>query len=150
MRSGQLARLARVSSDTLRHYERVGILPRPARTAGNYRDYPPSSLRRVELIQRALTIGFSIAELKSILAVRDQGGAPCRQAREILRSKIVELSRAIGRMKQLRHQLQRLSRNWDRRLRRAKPDQPARLLERISGLTLSKEHASFSKIYSRK
>jgi hypothetical protein len=57
MRSGQLARLARVSSDTLRHYERVGILPLPARTAENYRDYPPSSLRRVELIQRALTIG---------------------------------------------------------------------------------------------
>jgi hypothetical protein len=53
-------------------------------------------------------------------------------------------------MKQLRHHLQRMSRDWDRRLRRVKPGQPARLLERISALALSKEHFRFSKIYSRK
>src|SRR6266566_4603401 len=53
----------------------------PQRTAGNYREYPPTSPQRVELIQRALTIGFSLSELKAILAVRDNGGAPCRRVR---------------------------------------------------------------------
>jgi len=78
MRSGQLAHLTGVSTDTLRHYERLGLLPLPQRSAGNYRDYSPQSQQRVGLIQRALTIGFSLSELKTILAVRDRGGAPCR------------------------------------------------------------------------
>jgi DNA-binding transcriptional MerR regulator len=71
MRSGQLANLTGLSTDTLRHYERLGLLPLPQRTAGNYREYPPASQLRVELVQRALTIGFSLPELKAILAVRD-------------------------------------------------------------------------------
>ena len=50
MRSGQLARLTGVSTDTLRHYERLGLLALPQRTAGNYRDYSPASQQRVELI----------------------------------------------------------------------------------------------------
>src|SRR5258708_19511506 len=88
MRSGQLARQSGVSTDTLRHYERLGLLPVPQRTAGNYREYPPTSPQRVELIQRALTIGFSLAELKTILAVRDNGDAPCSPVPGFLPSKI--------------------------------------------------------------
>lgn len=61
MRSGQLAHLTGVSTDTLRHYERLGLLPLPQRTVGNYREYSPVSQQRVELIQRALTIGFSLS-----------------------------------------------------------------------------------------
>src|SRR6266568_7210575 len=95
MRSGQLARQTGVSTDTLRHYERLRLLPLPQRTAGNYREYPPSSQQRVELIQRALTIGFSLAELKTILAVRDKGGAPCRRVRSLLGSKIHDLVHCV-------------------------------------------------------
>lgn len=75
MRSGQLARLTGVSTDTLQHYERLGLLPLPSRTAGNYREYSSISRQRVELIRRALAIGFSLSELRGILAVRDRGGA---------------------------------------------------------------------------
>ena len=60
MRSGQLAHLTGVSTDTLRHYERLGLVPLPQRTAGNYCEYTPAAQQRVELIQRALTIGFSL------------------------------------------------------------------------------------------
>src|SRR5258707_13176313 len=95
MRSGQLARLTGVSTDTLRHYERLGLLPLPQRTPGNYREYPPTSPQRVELIRRALTIGFSLAELKTILAERDKGGAPCRRVRSSLRSKLHDLDQQI-------------------------------------------------------
>src|SRR5258708_13520903 len=88
MRSGQLAHLTGVSTDTLRHYERLGLLPLPQRTAGNYREYPPTSQLRVELIQRALMIGFSLSELKNILSVRDTRGAPRRHVRALMHSKI--------------------------------------------------------------
>src|SRR5262245_8629262 len=109
MRSGQLARLSGVSTDTLRHYERLGLLPRPVRTAGNYRDYHPSSQFRVELIQHALRLGFSLSELKVLLGERDRGGVPCRRARELLRSKIAHVTQQIENLIELRAELNRLS-----------------------------------------
>src|ERR1700674_1127695 len=129
MRSGQLAHLTGVSTDTLRHYERLGLLPLPQRTAGNYRQYPPTSQLRGELIQRALTIGFFLSELKAILAVRDRGGAPCRHVRALMRSKIRAMDEQIKNLVSLRVELNRLSKDWDERLRRTKPGQVARLLE---------------------
>jgi DNA-binding transcriptional MerR regulator len=131
MHSGQLARQSGVSTDTLRHYERLGLLPLPQRTPGNYREYPPTSQQRVELIRRALTIGFSLAELKTILAVRDKGGAPCRHVRNLLHVKIRDMSQQIRNLVSLRAEMNRLSREWDKRLRRAKPGQVARLLESV-------------------
>ena len=131
MRSGQLARQSGVSTDTLRHYERLGLLPLPQRTAGNYREYPPTSPQRVELIRRALTIGFSLSELKTILAVRDKGGAPCRHVRDLLRSKIHNLDQQIRNLVSLRAEMNRLSGEWDKRLRQTKPGQVARLLENV-------------------
>lgn len=129
MRSGQLAHLTGVSTDTLRYYERLGLLPLPQRSAGNYRDYSPASQQRVELIQRALTIRFSLSELKTILAVRDRGGAPCRHVRALIHSKIRTLDEQIRSLVSLRIELNRLSKDWDKRLRRTKPGQIARLLE---------------------
>jgi DNA-binding transcriptional MerR regulator len=81
MRSGQLARLIRVSPDTVRHYERLGLLSAPPRTSNGYRDYPPQAVERVRLIRRALSAGFSLPELKTILRIRDQGGVPCQRVR---------------------------------------------------------------------
>jgi DNA-binding transcriptional MerR regulator len=131
MRSGQLAFQTGVSTDTLRHYERLGLLPIPQRTSGNYREYPPRSKQRVELIRRALTIGFSLAELKTILTVRDKGGAPCRQVRDLLRSKIHSLDQEINNLVSLRAEMNRLSKEWDKRLRRTRPGQVANLLESV-------------------
>lgn len=74
LRAGQLARRAGVSTDTLRHYERKGVLPIPRRTAKGYRQYPHQALERVRLIQRALAIGFTLDELAGILKVRDREG----------------------------------------------------------------------------
>ena len=62
MRAGELARLSGVSGDSLRHYERLGILPKPPRTNGGYRNYSSSSLARVRLIRGVLSIGFSLPE----------------------------------------------------------------------------------------
>jgi DNA-binding transcriptional MerR regulator len=131
MRSGQLARLVGLSTDTLRHYERLGLLPLPQRTSGNYREYPPTSQQRVELIQRALTVGFSLTELKTILAVRDSGEAPCRHVRALMRAKIRGVDEQIRNLVSLRVELKRLSKEWDRRLRRMKPGQVAWLLETV-------------------
>jgi hypothetical protein len=79
VRSGELAKITGVSTDTLRHYERIGVLARPPRTSGGYRQYPVEAADRVRLVRRAMAIGFSLDELARILHMRDHGGAPCRQ-----------------------------------------------------------------------
>ena len=64
--SGELARLTGISADTLRFYERRGLLPSAPRAASGYRLFPPEALSRVKLIRGALSIGFSVAELTAI------------------------------------------------------------------------------------
>ncbi len=131
MRSGQLAHRTGVSTDTLRHYERFGLLPKPPRTTGNYRSYPPESERRVELIRRALSIGFSLSELKTVLAERDRGQAPCLRVRVLLRSKIAEVSSQITDLLRRRRELNQLAKDWDNRLRAARKGERAHLLESV-------------------
>jgi DNA-binding transcriptional MerR regulator len=74
LHSGQLARLAGISPDTLRFYERRRLLPSAPRTASGYRLFPPEALARVKLIRAALSIGFSVDELAAILGERNRGG----------------------------------------------------------------------------
>ena len=64
-----------VSTDTLRHYERMRVLQLPRRTSSRYRQYPPEAADRVQLFRRAMALGFSLEELSKILTVRDRGGA---------------------------------------------------------------------------
>jgi DNA-binding transcriptional MerR regulator len=116
MRSGQLARQAGVSADTLRHYERKGLLAAPYRSANGYREYPDAALVRVRLIQRALDMGFSLDELRTVLRQRDAGGAPCRQVRAIAAARLGELEYRIASLEQLRLELRQMLDEWDARL----------------------------------
>ena len=89
--SGELAELAGVSRDTLRHYERKGVLPRPFRGDNGYRKYPPEALQRVQLVRRALSVGFTLDELAKVLKVRDAGGAPCEEVRKLAAQKLLNV-----------------------------------------------------------
>lgn len=131
MQSGELSRLAGVSSDTLRHYERRGILSKPLRTSGGYRNYPADSLDRVRLIQSALKVGFSLSELATILKMRDRGEAPCRRVRDMAETKIENLRQQISDLLIMRDQLERIVKDWDARLARTRKGKQARLLENL-------------------
>jgi DNA-binding transcriptional MerR regulator len=128
LHSGELARLAGVSADSLRHYERVGVLPPPERNAAGYRVYPPAALGRVRLVRRALAFGFSLAELARIFGVRDRGGVPCRQARALGKAKLAEVERRLRELEVLRGQLRQILQHWDRRLARTSRGHRAELL----------------------
>jgi MerR family mercuric resistance operon transcriptional regulator len=131
MRSGELARLTGISTDTLRHYERLGLLSKPPRTSGGYRDYPPQSLDRVHLIRRALSIGFSLPELRTLLKMRDAGGFPCRDTQKLAKSKLEEVKCQIKDLTAMRAQLEQILSDWDLRLSRSGTGKPARLLESL-------------------
>ena len=132
LRSAELARLAGVSTDTLRHYERKGLLARPRRSANGYREYPATDLDRVRLVRGALGIGFTLDELARILSVRDRGGAPCHEVRALAGSKLAEVESQLDELNSLRDELQRLLRNWDALLKKSSPSRRAGLLETLA------------------
>jgi DNA-binding transcriptional MerR regulator len=130
-RSGELAELAGVSSDTLRHYERKGVLARPLRKANDYRQYPASALQRVRLIRRALAVGFTLDELATVLSERDRGGAPCMAVRTLAAAKLADVETRLREMSELRKELRAVLKEWDKRLEHRAPGQRARLLESL-------------------
>ena len=81
LRSGDLAKQLGISPDTLRLYERKGLLQRPPRSENGYRSYPPEAINRIRVIRAALSIGFTIDELAGIFSQRDRGGRCSRPLR---------------------------------------------------------------------
>jgi DNA-binding transcriptional MerR regulator len=119
----------------LRHYERKGLLARPRRSANGYREYPASDLDRVRLVRRALGIGFTLDELARILKVRDRGGAPCHQVRDLAGTKLAEVETQLEELKTLRDELRRLLKNWDALLANNSPPERAGLLDALAAKT---------------
>lgn len=128
-----LADATGVSTDTLRHYERLGLLPRTARTSAGYRRYAPQTVERVRLIQRALIIGFSLKELASALGQRDKGGAPCRRVRGLMGSRLEALEARLVELTALRDEMRLIVCDWDVRLAATPAGQRARLLDMLEG-----------------
>jgi DNA-binding transcriptional MerR regulator len=129
--AGELAERAGVSTDTLRHYERRGVLDLPARTRAGYRRYPPEALRRVLLIRRALRVGFSLRELERVLRERARGESPCRRVRARVAERLASVDREIRELQALRREIRTLLRDWDERLARTRGGAQARLLETL-------------------
>lgn len=130
--SGELARLCGVSPDTIRHYERVGVLPSAVRGSNGYRLFPRESVGRVMLIRRALAIGFSLEELARILRQRDSGAPPCRNVRAMAGGKLADLDRRIAEMMAMREELARILEEWDARLSTTRDGEAAHLLHSLS------------------
>lgn len=141
MKSGKLADECGVSTDTLRHYERIGVLPRPRRLRSGYREYPPEAVKRVRLVRRALEIGFTLEELAGILKVRDSGGAPCHEVRALAEKKLELLIRKIEDLCDLRDHMRDVLADWDKRLRETPRGARAGLLEALMTLPSRKGHA---------
>jgi|GEM_PF-263297 len=130
-RSGELAANAGVSADTLRHYERRGLIAAVERLPNGYRSYPPEALDRVFLIQRALSVGFSLDELARLLRARDRGHPPCREVRALAARKLEDVERQLQSLADFRAALQATLRDWDARLDKRRGEEPARLLESL-------------------
>jgi len=131
IRIGALARRAGVSADTIRHYERLGLLGKAPRSAGGYRLFSPSTLERVTLIRDGVRVGFSLRQLSTFLRARQDGRAPCRQVRAAGAQILEGLDQQITTLLSTRQAVQRMLDDWDDRLARTSSNEPARLLDAI-------------------
>ena len=132
-RSGEIAKICKCSPDTLRHYERCGLIQKPVRSENRYRKYPKETIHRVKQIQAALRIGFTLNELSKIFKIRDQDGVPCKNVRDLAETKLQHLEEQIEQMTATREQLKQLIKEWDKLLTRKSPGERAGLLDELVG-----------------
>jgi MerR family copper efflux transcriptional regulator len=102
---GEVAKRANVHVETLRYYERRGLVARPPRSTSNYRLYPEEAVRRVRFIKRAQELGFSLNDLKELLSLRADPGAGCAEVRACAEVKMKDIDVKIGALTAMKHAL---------------------------------------------
>ncbi len=109
MTIGQLAERAGVNIQTVRYYERRGLMPRPARTRAGYRQYRPEAADRLRFIKGAPELGFSLEVIAELLALRVKHASACATVEARARAKIAIVERKIGELQRMRSTLERLA-----------------------------------------
>lgn len=115
----RLAATAGLEAKTLRYYDRVGLVRPVKRSLAGYRLYDESAAHRLRFIMRAKTLGMSLADIRRILAFRDEGAAPCTHVLELVGQNITRIEAQLADLQQLRQHLRLLRRVLRRRLPRA-------------------------------
>lgn len=108
MRTGEVARRTGVNIQTLRYYERRGLLPEPPRRDSGYRLYDDGAVRVVRFVKRAQSLGFSLDEVESLLELAAGGPESCDAALRVARQRIAELDRRIADLRAMRLSLRSL------------------------------------------
>lgn len=111
---GALARKAGVSVDTVRYYEKIGLMPPPQRTPAGYRSFEPSSIDRLLFIQKAQRLGFSLEEIKRVLDQRGTGELPCGTVISMAQTRLDGVESQLAELSALRDTLRKHLRKWKR------------------------------------
>ncbi len=105
LRIGELAQRVGVSAKTIRYYEELRLLPEPVRSPGGYRLYGVDDEERLRFISTARRTGFTLGQIKEVLALRDRGVAPCDYVREAVRRRLGEVDRQLAELNELKREL---------------------------------------------
>jgi len=111
MNIGQAAAASGVTAKMIRHYEEIGLVRPPRRAASNYRTYSASDVHVLSFVKRARTLGFSMADIKDLLALWENKGRPSASVKKIAGRHIAELKRKIAETQSLVAALEHLSRH---------------------------------------
>jgi len=108
MKIGELARETGVTTQTIRFYEREGLLPVPARSANGYREYGESAIDEIHFIQECHAAGFTLKEIRRLKGLDPENTATCSEMSDLLRRKTEEIDRKIASLKKVRARLSEL------------------------------------------
>jgi len=114
---GEAAERSGVPAKTIRYYEEIGLLPTPDRGPNGYRRYSDDVLGRLSFIRAAQASGFTLGEIRGVIALRDRGRAPCAHVRTLIDERAAEVDRRIADLQAVRAELRHLA----RRARRLDP-----------------------------
>ena len=102
MRIGELAKTAGVTPDTIRYYEREGLLPSPQRTESGYRDYGPGVMEDLQFIKKAQALGLKLSDVREVLEISSGGKPPCEHVRATVSARLVEVEERLRELRALR------------------------------------------------
>jgi Cu(I)-responsive transcriptional regulator len=108
MNIGELARATDTKPETIRYYERIGLLPAPPRTAGNYRDYSAAHVSRLTFTRRARSLGFAIEQIRALLNLADHKQQSCEAVDAIAREHLTDVKQKLTDLAALRRELESL------------------------------------------
>jgi DNA-binding transcriptional MerR regulator len=106
MKIGELARASNTKVETIRYYERIGLLPAPPRTAGSYRDYSATHASRLSFTRRARDLGFSIEQIRALLDLANHTQQSCEAVDVIAQAHLAEVKRKVATLTALRRELE--------------------------------------------
>ena len=109
LRSSELANRGGVNLETVRYYERRGLLPKPPRTAAGYRTFDAAAVRRLRFIKQAQALGFSLKEIRELLALRVDPRASCADVRRRAEAKIADIDGKLRALRAIKRALVRLT-----------------------------------------
>lgn len=110
MRIGEIGDAVGVSTKALRFYESIGLIPEPSRTLSGYRDYPPDTIERVRFIREAQAAGLTLAEVTSVLELKDAGSRSCEHTLALVQRHLTEIDERITALHDTRERLAELAR----------------------------------------
>jgi MerR family mercuric resistance operon transcriptional regulator len=113
---GELANLAHVNPETIRFYEREGILPVAERARNGYRKFSPSAVERIQFVGRAKGLGFSLQEIRELLHVQDTDGPACLSVKSLLTQKLVSVHEKRQELAKLERQIKNALQKCERSL----------------------------------
>ncbi|MBI2504142.1 MAG: MerR family DNA-binding protein [Candidatus Latescibacteria bacterium] len=105
MTIGRVAKLADVGVETIRFYEREGLIEEPPRRASGYRQYPTDTVDRLRFIRRAKELGFTLKEIKELMSLRDGGGRRRGEVRALAEAKMRDIDQKLARLQAMRSAL---------------------------------------------
>lgn len=110
---GELGKATGTKVETIRYYERIGLLPKPSRTGGNYRSFGKAELGRLSFIRRARDLGFSLDQVRALLNLSDDADRDCTTVDKLAKQHLAEVERKIADLKALHQELTALVRSCD-------------------------------------
>jgi Cu(I)-responsive transcriptional regulator len=113
MRIGELAKATGTKAETIRYYEREGVLPAADRTDSNYRDYSDEHLATLTFVRRARQLGFSMAQVRELLALSDHDDKLCDNVDQLVKRQLTEVKRKISDLTKLSAELTRMLRSCE-------------------------------------
>ena len=114
MRIGKLAKTAGVTPDTIRYYEREGLLPSPQRTESGYRDYGPGVMEDLLFIKKGQALGLKLSDVREVLEISSGGKPPCEHVRATVSARLVEVEERLRDLRALRATLRETLERVDR------------------------------------
>ncbi len=111
---GQIAKQIGVNPKTIRYYEEINLLSKSKRGENNYRVYSQDAVKRLSFIKKAQSLGFTLREIKEVLALRDRGFKPCTHVRDLLKQRVIDIDQKLAELTILKRELKKLEQEWAR------------------------------------